>query len=134
MLYKIKRAVPANTTDTSPDEQTLTIIRGTIKGWIIFFAPEAADLLGVKIFYKNTQIMPWSQDEWIIGFFDARVIDEDLKIDAPPYELKIKAYNDDDTFSHQYYIQPFIQPYEEIKLPETNQGLVARFREMIGGS
>jgi len=102
MLFKKFRSVPANTTILNPDWQKLDIAKGTIKQWLIFFDPEAADLLHVRIEYHGTQIMPFSGSEWLVGFFTDAPMEDNIEIGYLPYVLDIFAYNEDDTYPHEY--------------------------------
>lgn len=130
MMFKKFYSVPANTTKENPDWQKLTVSKGTIKQWIIFFDPEAADLLHVRVEYHHLQIMPFSGSEWIVGFFTNTPMEDNLKIDEPPYILDIFAYNEDDTHPHEYYVHPIIIPEEPLKISEP--AVIKEIIEMFG--
>ena len=100
MLYKKFRSVPANTTAAAPDWQKLKVTKGSIKQWVIFFDPEAANLLHVRVEYHGTSIMPWGGKDWLVGFFTDTPLDDNILLDAAPYELDIYAYNEDDSYPH----------------------------------
>lgn len=131
MLFKKFRSVPANTTSEAPDWQKLTVCKGTIKQWIIFFDPEAANLLHVRIEHHHVQIMPFSGSEWIVGFHSDTPFEDNIKIDDPPYVLDIFAYNEDDTNPHEYYIHPIIIPTEPYRI--TEPGLIEKITKFFGG-
>lgn len=131
MLFKKFRSIPANTTISEPDWQKLDVAKGTIKQWIIFSDPEAANLLHVRIEYHGTQIMPFSGNEWVVGFFSDTPFEDNIEIDAPPYVLDIFAYNEDDSNPHEYYIHPIIIPPTPFKI--TEPGLIKKIIEFFGG-
>lgn len=116
MLFKKFQSVPANTTESAPNWQKLQVMKGTIKQWIIFFDPEAADLLHIKVVYHGSQLIPWAGNEWLTGFFTDNPILENIKLDVEPYVLDIYAYNEDDSFPHQYYIHPIITREEPFSI------------------
>lgn len=133
MLPKIVRSVPANTTKDLPDWQKLAVPEGTIVQWIIFFDPEAADLLHVRVEYHGTSIIPWGGKEWIEAFFSSAPIFDNILIDKPKYELDIFAYNEDDTHAHEYFIHPVIIREEPVKIPEVSQEVLKSWKKLFGG-
>lgn len=133
MLFKKFQSIPANTTADNPNWQKLDVAKGEIVQWVIFFDPEAADLLHVRIEYHNNQIMPFSGSEWLVGFFTNTPMKESIKIDAPPYTLDIFAYNEDDTHPHEYFIHPILMPEKPITVPaEGVEGIWDRLKGIIG--
>lgn len=134
MLFKKFRSVPANTTISAPVWNKLKVAKGEIIGWIIFFDPEAADVLHVRIEYHHVQIMPFSGSEWIVGFFSTDIIPEGLKIDAPPYTLDIYAYNDDDSYPHEYFIHPIMRSEEPVSVEVPSMTIPERFIDFFRGA
>lgn len=134
MLYKQFKSIPANTTVDDPDWQKLKIAKGKIKQWVIFFDPEAADVLHVRIEYHGVQIMPWGGLDWIVGFFTDSPMLEDLAIDTRPYELDIYAYNDDDSYPHEYFIHPILIPEKTVKVEAPSMTIPERFLEFFRGA
>jgi len=133
MLYKKFRSIPANTTETSPNWQKLPVTKGTIKEWIIFFDPEAANLLHVRIEYHGSSIIPWGGKDWIVGFFSDDPFDDNIELDVPPYELDIYAYNEDDSYPHEYYIHPIILREKPVTVPEEGvEGIWERLKGFVG--
>ena len=132
MLFKKFRSVPANTTAGAPDWQKLSVAKGTIEQWVIFADPEAANLLHIRVEYHGTQIMPFSGSEWLVGFFSNTPIKDNIAINDPPYILDIFAYNEDDSYPHEYYIHPIIIPPMPVEI--TQPGLVERLKDIFGVS
>lgn len=132
MLYKKFRSVPANTTADNPDWQKLPVTKGTIKQWIIFFDPEAADVLHVRVEYKGSSIMPFGGKDWLVGFFTDTPLDDNIELDTPPYELDIYAYNEDDSYPHEYYIHPIILREKPVVVGEGIEGVWDRIKGFVG--
>ena len=134
MLFGHFRSVPANTTQDNPDKQILMISKGTIAGWIVYFDPEAANLLHVRVEYHGFKILPYGELEAVVGFLNPIPIRESIKIDKDPAELRIIAWNDDDSYPHEYYVHPIIiPPVPVIPTSEEEAGLLERFYEWLGG-
>lgn len=133
MLYKKFRSVPANTTANNPNWQKLSVTKGTIKQWVIFFDPEAANLLHVRVEYHGTAIMPFGGKDWIEAFFSDAPLTDNVELDAPPYVLDIYAYNEDDANPHEYYVHPIIIREKPVTIPGPSEGLLDRFRSLFGG-
>jgi hypothetical protein len=132
LLYKIQRSVPAQTTKTAPDKQTLKISKGTIIQWVIYMPEECADLMQFRVYYGGHILLPYNEDFWMHGFFVPTTIPDDVNIDGAPYELDVVAYNDDDSYSHEYNLYVNVEPVEEIVTEEAEEGRFQRFLEWIG--
>lgn len=70
-----------------------------------------------KVEYQGHQIFPVSRDEWMDALQRNAPIQENLALEVAPFVLDIYAYNQDDTYSHEYnlYIniirdEPFVPP------------------------
>jgi len=134
MLYKKFRSVPANTTEAAPDHQILKVTKGVIKQWVIFFDPESANVLHVRVEYKGSSIMPFGGKEWLVGFFTDTPLDDNIKLDAPPYELHIYAWNEDDTYPHEYYIHPIILRDSPVSVEGPDMTIPERFVQFFRGA
>lgn len=133
MLFKKYRSVPANTTADNPDWQKLHVTKGAIKQWIIFFDPEAANLLHVRIEYHGSSLIPFGGTDWIEGFFSAAPWEDNIELDGAPYVLDIYAYNEDDTYPHEYYIHPIILREKPVKLGAPAFDVRAAWNRIFGG-
>lgn len=134
MLYKKFRSVPANTTADNPDWQKLKVTKGTIKQWVIFFDPEAANLLHVRVEYKGVSIMPWSGKDWIVGFFSDTPHMDNIELDASPYVLDIFAFNEDDSYPHEYYVHPIIIREKPVKIEAPSVTIPERIMDFFRGA
>lgn len=132
MLYKKFRSVPANTTEANPDWQKLHVCQGAIKQWVIFFDPEAANLLHVRVEYKGVSIMPWGGKDWLVGFFTDTPLDDNIELDTSPYVLDIYAWNEDDSYPHEYYIHPVIIRDRPMTVVEEEEGFWERIAATLG--
>lgn len=132
MLFKAFKSVPANTTKENPTWEKLTITKGVIKAWIIFSDPEAANVLHYHVDYHKASIMPMQGVEWLTAFFASVPILDNIKIDDPPYVLDIYAYNEDDSYPHEYYIHPIVIPEKPVSVVEEEEGFWERIAGHLG--
>jgi len=133
MFFKKFQSIPSNTTAASPNWQKLSVAQGTIKQWIIFFDPEAADLLHIRVEYHGTSIIPFGGKDWIEGFFTDVPFEDDIKLDVAPYVLDIFAYNEDDTHPHEYFIHPIIIADKPVRVAEEAFNFREAFSNFFGG-
>lgn len=114
MLFQAKFTIPKNTTEQDPKTQDLKIAHGIITEFKVRPRPGHAGLAHVVILYHEHQIVPSTQgmslygDSWPIDWGDY------YECYQPPYVLKLKGWNDDDTFSHTFDIFVAILPRKAI--------------------
>lgn len=133
MWYKIHRDVPANTPAASPDKQTLDITRGDVKAWLILCPVECADLMKYKILYHGVQLFPFTRDEWGDALIAPVPLEENIRIDVSPYVLHILAYNDDDSFPHEYNIYANVLREKPVTSPTSTFDLRGAWERLFGG-
>lgn len=133
MLFKKYVEVPANTAELTPVWEPLTVMQGTIQQWIIFSDPEAADLLHYKVEYHGSQIMPFRGNKWIEGFLEPITLVENIKIDTPPFVLDFKGYNEDDTFTHEFFVYVNIIQEKAVEPYEMDESLWDKMKGLFGG-
>lgn len=110
MLFSASLTVPANTLKTAPSESVLKIAHGIITKFMVRPRPGHAGLAHCVILHLEHQIAPSTQDMDISG--DAFPVDweEYYEIYQSPYELKIRGWNEDDTYPHTFDIFVAVLP------------------------
>ena len=116
MYFSDIYSVPANTTAANPSWRKLQVVKGTIKKWVLYGPDEKADLLHVKVEYHLTKIFPFGGVEWIYPFDSSNPMEEDIEIIDSPYTLDIYAYNEDDSYAHEYILGVVIEPKEKVTM------------------
>ena len=81
------------------------------------FPPGPMGLLKVAFYYGIKQIFPYQEGTWIQGDNEIIEWDEWWKLPERKITLKIKAKNEDDTYSHTFYVQ-LVTKYSYETLPE----------------
>jgi len=133
MVFKIQQSVPASTTKTSPDWQKLSIMKGVIRQWVLFQPDECANVMQFRVEYHGHPVLPATGDEWMYGFFVPTSFMDKLRIDNAPYVLDVYAFNDDDSYPHEYNIYVVVDPPKAISPEELDMETQAALEELLGG-
>lgn len=110
MLFEASITIPANTLSTAPTFETLKIAHGIISKLMVRPRPGHAALAHLVILHHEHQIAPSTEGMDLSG--DAHSIDWEEYYESyqPPYELKLKGWNDDDTYSHTFDVFVAVLP------------------------
>lgn len=114
MLFQASITIPKNTTSSSPTTQTIKIAHGIISKIMVRPRPGHASLAHLVILHHEHQIAPSTENMDLHG--DAPPIDWEEYYESyqPPYELKLKGWNDDDTYPHTFDVYVAILPRKAI--------------------
>jgi len=114
MLFEASITIPKNTVSTSPTTVILKIANGIISKIMVRPRPGHAALAHCVILHHEHQIAPSTESMDFSG--DTFPIDweEYYECYQPPYELKIKGWNEDDTYAHTFDIFVAILPRKGI--------------------
>jgi len=114
VLFEASITIPANTSALNPETVTLKIAHGIISKIMVRPRPGHAGLAHCVILHHEHQIAPSTMGMNFSG--DTFPIDweEYYEVYQPPYELKLKGWNDDDTYPHTFDIFVAILPRKGI--------------------
>ena len=114
MLFQASITIPKNTTQASPALATLKIAHGIITKIMVRPRPGHAALAQLVILHHEHQIAPSTENMDLHG--DAPAIDWEEYYESyqPPYELKLKGWNEDDTYPHTFDVMVAILPRKAI--------------------
>jgi hypothetical protein len=114
MLFEASITIPANTAATNPTIETLKIAHGIISEIMVRPRHGHAALAHLVILHHEHQIAPSTEGMDLSG--DTFPIDweEYYEIYQPPYELKLKGWNDDDTYRHTFDVFVAVLPRKAI--------------------
>jgi len=104
MLFEKSLTIPITATQANPTTEVMGIAHGVITKIMVRPRPGHAALAHCVILYHEHQIAPSTEGMDLAG--DTFPIDweEYYQCFQPPYELKIKGWNDDDTYEHTFDI------------------------------
>lgn len=140
MLFEASITIPANTSSSSPTTQILKIAHGIITKIMVRPRPGHAALAHMVILHHEHQIAPSTEGMDFSG--DTFPIDWEEYYESyqPPYELKLKGWNEDDTYSHTFDVFVAILPRKSIiayQIADAIKGLLGMLspkRIFTGGS
>jgi len=114
VLFEASITIPKNTLEASATEVMLPIAHGIISKIMVRPRPGHAALAHCVILSHEHQIAPSSGSMEFHG--DTFPIDweEYYEVYQPPYELKIKGWNEDDTYEHTFDIFVAVLPRKGI--------------------
>ena len=114
MLFRASIDIPKDTSSTDPEEEVLKIAHGIITKIMVRPRPGHHALAHLVILHHEHQIAPSTENMDISG--DAPAIDWEEYYESyqPPYELKLRGWNEDDTYSHAFDVYVAILPRKAI--------------------
>jgi len=114
MIYRLEETISSNTPQTAPEVFKLAVTKGVITNVWVFFPWGCANLVGVQIWYEGFQLWPISKGEWLRGNDILFHFEDPYKVETEPTFLRIKAYNEDDTYDHTPWVMLEVVKQEEI--------------------
>ncbi len=114
MLFEASIDIPKNTTAADPEEAILKIAHGIITKIMVRPRPGHAALAHCVILHHEHQIAPSTENMSFSG--DTFPIDWEEYYESyqPPYELKLKGWNEDDTYPHTFTVYVAILPRKAV--------------------
>jgi len=114
MLFETSITIPKSTASTAPTTVMLGIAHGIITKIMVRPRPGHHGLAHCVILHHEHQIAPSTENMDFAG--DQAPIDWEEYHESyqPPYELKIKGWNDDDTWPHTFDVFVAILPRKAI--------------------
>jgi len=114
MLFETSITIAKETTESDPEVEVLKIANGIITK--IMVRPRAGHhaLAHLVILHHEHQIAPSTENMDIHGGKFPIDWEEYYESYQPPYELKIKGWNEDDTYSHTFDIFVVVLPRKAI--------------------
>jgi len=134
MLYKKSHSVATGTTETEPDTKVINVSKGILDLWVVYMTRESANYLNVRVSYHGVQVYPFTPQEQIKGWFNPIGVPDNLKIDTPPYELTVEAWNTAPTNPHEYHVHANIEPDRPVKLTPQEPTIPERFLDFFRGA
>ena len=114
MLYQADITIPPNTTEANATIVTFGIAKGVITKIMVRPRPGHAALAHLVILHHEHQIAPSTGSMDFHG--DTFPIDWEEYYESyqPPYDLKLKGWNDDDTYPHTFDVFVAVLPRKGI--------------------
>jgi len=104
MVYEFRLSVPANTRRTAPKTRRLKVTGGVITWLQWFWPPGTHQLAHAIVEHRGRQIFPDNLSDDLTDNGQGPATDVYYVV-RRPYELVLKAWNDDDTYSHTFTLR-----------------------------
>ena len=114
MLFEASITILKDTTQASPKTEIIKIAHGIITKIMVRPRPGHHGLAHLVILHHEHQIAPSTEGMELHG--DAAPIDWEEYYESyqPPYELKLKGWNEDDTWPHTFDVYVAVLPRKAI--------------------
>jgi hypothetical protein len=132
MLFECSIIIPKSTTAAAPTTVILGITRGIITKVMVRPRPGHNGLAHCVILYQEHQVWPSTENMDFHG--DTFPIDweENYEVDQPEFELKIKGWNDDDTYEHTFDIYVAMLGADVVNTESAVVTGLKKFLKMVG--
>ncbi len=107
--------VQPNTTEDNAIETIIPLQKGNIEHINVIFPAGCAALVYVQIFCHAEQISPWNKTGVLKGNDVVIQAVKNYPVSEPPYEVIVKVWSDDDTYSHT----PLVDIMEVDEVPQS---------------
>ena len=104
MIVSTTLTVPAATSEDAPLRLALAVPGGTIRRWWVGWRYGIADLVGLRVLYHETQLLPWSIGEYLPGYVGVTEFPSEVDVSMAPRVLTLEAYNLDDLYPHTLWL------------------------------
>jgi len=114
MLFTASITIPKNTTSAYPTIVTFGIAKGIITKFMVRPRPGHASLAHCVILHHEHQIAPSTENMNLHGDYFPIEWEDFYESYQPPFELRLKGWNEDDTYPHTFDISVAVLPRKAI--------------------
>lgn len=130
MLFQASITIPANTTQASPTTETLAIAHGIITRFMVRPRPGHSAVAHLVILHHEHQIAPSTENMDCHGDFWPIDWEDYYESYQPPYELKLKGWNDSTSYPHTFDVYVAVLPRKAIiayQITDAIKGIIGMF-------
>jgi hypothetical protein len=132
MYYDFGITVLHTNTEDDPVVETLKLTSGVITYAEIQFPRGTYALVHARVFYHEHQVWPLNSEGSIEADGYVVPIPDTLELDSEPYELKVKAWSDADTYDYDINVRISVQRPEELEKMSPLGGMLKKFLKLVG--
>jgi len=132
MDFSFSLTVPANTAEGDAVEDEVTLAAGKITEVWIMLPFGHAGLAHYQVHHRLQQLWPsnpggsYSGNDTVIEF------QEEYLLDEPPYVLRLRGWNTDDTYPHTAYFRFTLEPLAVTLAKAAQVSFLGRLKELLG--
>ncbi len=138
MLFTFRVTAETTHTKTEPATKELKLRAGYVTKVSVLIPAGHAALAHLALFHGETQIIPWGADQWLEGNDETILWEPDYELPSEPARLEARAWSEDDTYAHTFYIRIWVDPNPArlpVKLLVRILKLAEKFlRSVVGGA
>lgn len=129
MFRFIQLWIPPNTLESAPATKLIQLTEGVITHWWVGFPDGCADHVHVTVYEFEHQILPRGEDEDLFWNNYVFGIPDSYKLTEEPYEIEVRAWNEDDSYDQYVVVGVALEEIEEVTLKD----LFRQFLETLVG-
>lgn len=114
MIYNYPIVTPANTAINDLQITPIKLAYGVIHKLDVMFPPGCVGLVGLAIHTALHQVWPTNTGDFFVADGETISFRESHALLFEPWELHVKTYNLDDTYSHTVHVRIGILPPEVV--------------------
>ncbi len=132
MIYSYAFAIPANTPQGSPETYDLKLTHGIIHRVEVEFPPGCAGLAHLVVERYGSQLWPTNPDGDLASDDYAIAWDEDYELTEAPYSVKLRGWNDDDTYAHTITLRVALASVSPMDALTEMRYILRRLASLVG--
>lgn len=133
MLYWYTKSVTADKSESEANDEIFNIDTGVITQWIIIIPAGSVGLLHFQVRYRNVQLMPRNREGNIKGNKILLNIPDSYVIPPTNPVLRIRSWNTDTQFPHEFTVGVNVLPIEEVFWYKTLTRAINRLSSLLRG-
>jgi len=114
-IYVTTITAPPNTSKGAPKETDFYIEGELLTEVQIVIPPGHCALTGIQAFYGIEQLFPLPTGEWLTGDSEVLKFPQYWPIPFQGTTIKLKTYNEDDTYDHTFILRFIISTFKEAR-------------------
>lgn len=114
MYYHFTLNIPSGTTIAAPASLDVKLTHGIITKVNIFFVPDCAGYVGVRIKRFEHVAWPSNTDTWFIRNEGDIPWAEHFDLTVAPHTLTVEGYNEDDSYAHDVQFSFEVEARENV--------------------
>jgi len=116
-IYTVTFTIPANTPSTNPTTSEVEI-EGYVLEKISILIPSGHQALAhMRVKYGIKNIVPFEEEQWLEGDNESITFEPWWILPETPCRIVLEGYNEDDTYSHSFYVR-FTTKWKHEILPQ----------------
>lgn len=104
-LYQTQITTPAGTTANAPMTTNFPLEDAVLDSLTILIADGHAGLTGIRILQAGQEIIPWSNNDWLIS--NNEILTIPINSQITEVGLQVQTYNTD-SFAHRHWVRALI--------------------------